>query len=177
MQVLQNKKLTYKDIKNLPEGNYEIIDGEIVEMTPTGFEHGDYELNLASFLKNHLKDKGYISVGEVGVLISKNPLRIRGADIVYVSKEKIKEKPKGILEIAPDLIIEIIFPNNTVSEIEEKVEDYLKIGVQKVMLINPQTQKVFIYENGKREIKMFNFDEEIDFVEGLKGKIIDIVKD
>ena len=177
MQVLQNKKLTYKDIKNLPEGNYEIIDGEIVEIAPVGFEIGYYEGNIAYFLEKYLKNKGYVAVGEVGVLISKNPLRIRGADIVYVSKEKIKEKPKGILEIAPDLIIEIISPNNTVSEIEEKVEDYLKIGVQKVMLINPQTQKVFIYEKGKREIKMFNFNEEIDFVEGLKGKIIDIVKD
>jgi len=177
MQVLQNKKLTYKDIKNLPEGNYEIIDGEIVEIAPVGFEIGYYKRNIAYFLEKYLKNKGYVAVGEVGVLISKNPLRIRGADIVYISKERIKEKPKGILEIAPDLIIEIISPNNTVSEIEEKVEDYLKIGVQKVMLINPQTQKVFIYENGKREIKMFNFDEEIDFVEGLKGKIIDIVKD
>ncbi len=177
MQILQNKKLTYKDIKNLPEGNYEIIDGEIVEMTPTGFEHGYFEGKIFSFLDFHLKNKGYVAVGEVGILISKNPLRIRGADIVYINNKKIKEKPKGILEIAPDLIIEIISPNNTVSEIEEKVEDYLKIGVQKVMLINPQTQKVFIYEKGKREIKIFSFYEEVDFVEGLKGKILDIVKD
>ncbi len=36
MSVLEKRKLTYKDINRLPEGSYEIIDGEIVEMAPTG---------------------------------------------------------------------------------------------------------------------------------------------
>ncbi len=177
MKVLEKRKLTYKDIDKLPEGHYEIIDGEIVEMTPTGFEHGDLEGKFFIFLYNKLKNKGFASVGEVGILISKKPLRIRGADIVYISKKKVKEKPKGILEVAPDLIIEIISPNNTVSEISEKIEDYFKIDVPKVILIEPTTQKVFVYQNGEKDIKVFSFDDEIEFIEGLKAKVKDIIKD
>ncbi|NPA54058.1 MAG: Uma2 family endonuclease, partial [Aquificae bacterium] len=154
MIVAEKKKLTYEDINKLPEGNYEIIDGEIKEMAPAGFEHGKYEYKFAFFFEKHLKDKGYISVGEVGILISKNPLRIRGADIVYISKKRTKEEPKGILEIPPDLIIEIISPNNTISEMEEKIEDYFSIGVPKVILVDPQTRKVFVHEKDKKEIKV-----------------------
>lgn len=176
MSVLEKGKLAYEDINRLPEGNYEIIDGEIVEMAPTGFEHGEFELEIGYFLRKELKDKGYVSSGEVGILISKDPLRIRGADIVYISKRKLKEKPKGVLEVPPDLIIEIISPNNTISEIEEKIDDYFKIGVPKVILVDPQTQKVYIYQNGKRSIDLYTFQDEIEFVEGLKAKIKDIIK-
>jgi len=40
MKTLEKERLTYEEIDKLPEGSYEIIDGEIVEMAPTGFEHG-----------------------------------------------------------------------------------------------------------------------------------------
>ncbi len=176
METLEKEKLTYEEIDKLPEGSYEIIDGEIVEMAPTGFEHGRYEGKLFSFLDKKLKNKGYVAVGEVGILISKDPLRIRGADVVYISKEKTKDRPTGILEIAPDLVIEIVSPNNTLKEMEEKIEDFFKIGVPKVILIEPYTEKVFVYENGKREIKVFKFNENVEFVEGVKARIKDIVE-
>lgn len=38
--LLEKTVLTYEDIHSLPEGNYEIIDGEMVPMTPAGFRHG-----------------------------------------------------------------------------------------------------------------------------------------
>ena len=55
MSVLEKRKLTYKDINRLPEGSYEILDGEIVEMAPTGFEHGEFKLDLGYFLRKKLK--------------------------------------------------------------------------------------------------------------------------
>ncbi|NPA17266.1 MAG: Uma2 family endonuclease, partial [Aquificae bacterium] len=122
-----------------------------------------------------LKDKGYISVGEVGILISKDPLRVRGADVVYISKKKVKEEPKGILEVPPDLIIEIVSPNNTISEMEEKIDDYFSIGVPRVILVDPQTRKVFIHKKGSNEIKVAGFDQEIQFVDGVKSSIDSII--
>ena len=44
------------------------------------------------------KDKGYVAVGEVGIVINKQPLRIRAADVVYLSKEKCPDPPKGMLK-------------------------------------------------------------------------------
>lgn len=173
--LLEKKMLIYKDIKSLPEGNYEIIDGERKDMTPTGFEHGDFEASLGEFLKRHLRAKGYVAVGEVGILINKDPLRIRAADVVYVSKEKSSERPKGILEISPDLIVEIISESNTTWEITDKVKDYLSIGVERVILMDPHTETVSIYKKGKREVLLYGFDEEFEIMEGLKIRLKEVI--
>jgi Uma2 family endonuclease len=176
MKTLAEKQIfTYDDITRLPEGNYEIIDGERHDMTPTGFEHGKFEWQLAELLDRHLKDKGNISVGEVGVLISKNPLRIRAADVVYISKEKAPQSPKGILEIPPDLIIEIISESNTAWEITDKVKDYLSIGVERIILIDPLTQTVSLYQKGKKEALLYNFDEDVTLIEGVTIKIKELL--
>jgi len=127
--VTETRCYAYRDIGLLPDGRYEIIDGERRERAPTGFEHGRLEGRFFEILSRHLRDKGYVAVGEVGILISKQPLRIRAADVVYLSKEKSPQQPKGILEIAPDLVIEIISESNTSWEMNDKVKDYLAIGV------------------------------------------------
>ena len=176
MKTLAEKQVfTYDDITSLPEGNYEIIDGERHDMTPTGFEHGDLEAGLGELLRKHLKDKGYVAVGEIGVLIKRKPFRLRAADVVYISKEKSPERPKGILEIPPDLIIEIISESNTAWEITDKVKDYLSIGVERIILIDPLTQTVSLYQKGKKEAIIYNFEEEVALLEGLSVKMKELL--
>jgi Uma2 family endonuclease len=176
MKTLAEKQIfTYDDIECLPEGNYEIIAGERYDMTPTSFEHGDLEIRLGEFLRRHIKDKGYVAVGEVGVLISKRPLKIRAADVVYISKEKSPERPKGILEIPPDLIIEIISETNTAWEITDKVKDYLLIGAERIILIEPKTKTASLYQKGKKEAILYDYEEEITILEGLTLHLKDIL--
>ncbi|HMV81205.1 MAG TPA: Uma2 family endonuclease, partial [Leptospiraceae bacterium] len=113
MTLLAEKKpdvFQYEDILSLPEGHYEIVDGAKLNMSPTGFMYGLIEISLSEFLKKHLSAKGFVATGEVGILISKSPLRIRGADIVYITKESYPKPPAGILETPPELVAEILSP-------------------------------------------------------------------
>ena len=173
--LLYKAVFTYDDIHRLPEGNYEIINGERHDMTPTGFEHGSFEGKFYELLTRHLKDKGYVAVGEIGILINKTPLKIRAADVVYISKRKSPEMPKGILEIPPDLIIEIISESNTAWEITDKVKDYLSVGVERIILVDPLTQTVSLYQKGKREATLFDFEEEVTLIEGITLRIKEIL--
>ena len=175
-QLTKEKIYTYEDIDNLPEGLYEIIDGRIVELSPTGFEHGSLEGLIFLFLYKHLKEKGFVATGEVGILIQKKPLRLRAGDVVFVSKETYKEKPKGILEKAPELVIEIVSPSNKFDEIQEKVEDYLKIGVKKVIVVEPSIEKVYVYESGKNEIKVYKFDQRFTWYGNIKASMKEIME-
>ncbi|MDP3260082.1 MAG: Uma2 family endonuclease [Thermodesulfovibrionales bacterium] len=176
MRMLIDKQVfTYNDLTHLPEGNYEIIDGERRDMTPTGFEHGHFEGKFYEILTRHMKDKGYAAVGEIGILIAKKPLRLRAADVVYISKEKSPQRPKGMLEIAPDLIIEIISESNAAWEIMDKVKDYLSIGVERIILIDPLTQTVSLYQKGKKEAILYSFDEEFPLIENLQIKIKELL--
>lgn len=172
---LEKKIYTYEDIKSLPEGNYEIIDGEKRDMTPTKFYHGDLEGTLYEFIKRHLKDKGYVAVGEIGIVITKSPFRLRAADVVYISKEKSPEKPKGMLEIPPDLIIEILSEDNIAKEINDKVKDYLSIGVGRVVLVDPFTETVTVFQHGKKEAGYYSFADEFELTDGLVVKLKEII--
>lgn len=55
MKALLDKKVfTYNDVNSLPDGNYEIIDEEMVSMTPAGFRHGNLEGVFYALLTKHL---------------------------------------------------------------------------------------------------------------------------
>lgn len=173
--VLEKSLFTYEDLDRLPEGNYEIIDGERRDMSPTGAIHGKIESGLAKLLMDYFGMKGHVMVGEVGVVINKSPLRVRAADVVYINKTKLQVLPKGMLETPPDLIIEIISPDNTYYEMTEKVKDYLSIGVDRVILVDPQAESVSIYQSGKREVSLYSFDEEFQLIDEVKVKLKDII--
>jgi Uma2 family endonuclease len=170
--ALSEKKIyTYEDINSLPEGNYEIIDGVRYDMSPTMFEHGDLEGAFYELLKKHLKTKGYVAVGEIGIVINRNPLRLRAADVVYISKERSPEKPVGILEIPPDLIVEILSEENSARYINEKVRDYLSIGVKKVVLVDPATETVTVFRHGLKEAGYYNFNDEFELIDGIMVRL------
>jgi Uma2 family endonuclease len=172
MKVLLEKKVyTYDDINSLPEGSYEIIDGKMVAVTPAGFRHGKFESMLSEVLRKHLGRNGYVAAGEVGIVITKKPFRLRAADVVYLSKETSPQEPVGMLETPPDLIIEVISEENTAREINDKVRDYLSIGVKRVILIDPYTEIVTVYHLGKREAGYYSFDEEFELVAGVPIKL------
>ncbi len=143
-------------------------------MSPTGALHGGLEFEIASFLKESLKGKGHIMVGEVGIIISRKPLRVRAADVVYINKEALPKKPDGMLEVPPDLIVEIISKNNTTSEMNEKVKDYLSIGVKRVALVDPFTETVIFYQHAKKEVGYYHFDDEFELIDGVLVKLKEI---
>jgi Uma2 family endonuclease len=173
--LLEKKIFTYEDIDSLPEGNYEIIDGERVDMTPTMFRHGKFEGIFYELLRKHLKDKGYIAVGEVGIVISRNPFRLRAADVVYISKETSPVEPVGMLEIPPDLIIKIISEDNTANYINDKVKDYLSIGARRIVLVDPFTETVTVFQRGKKEAGYYSFDDTFDLIEGIMVRLKEIL--
>src|SRR3990170_8838379 len=102
MKTLAEKLIfTYDDIERLPEGNYEIIDGERYDMTPASFEHGDLEGKFYKLLTRHLESKGHIAVGEVGVLISKKNLKPFGC---FCPPLTIRKPVLNSFEIIPRLL-------------------------------------------------------------------------
>ena len=89
-------------------GPCELIDGNIVPMSPTGGEHGRIELHLGSALHFFVQQRhlGWVLTGEVGIYTRRNPDRVRGADIVFLSRQSWPDGPPcGFLDRAPDLVV------------------------------------------------------------------------
>jgi len=131
-------------------GPCELIDGRIVPMSPAGVEHGLIESNLASELRVFVRQYrlGWVMSGGVGIYTGHNPDRVRGADVVFISKKRATDQPgKGFLETAPDLVVEVMSPHDRWQEVHQKIEEYFAIGVRWVWVVEPENRAVRIYRS------------------------------
>jgi Uma2 family endonuclease len=126
------------------------IDGRIVPMSPTGGRHGIIESRLGSALSVFVQQQnlGWVLTGEVGLYIRRNPDRVRGADIVLLSKEHWPEgPPEGFVEGAPDFVVEIMSPNDRWQEVRQKIAEYFSIGARWVWIVEPENRAVLVFRS------------------------------
>jgi Uma2 family endonuclease len=130
-------------------GPCELIDGRIVPMAPTGGEHGFVEFNLGTELRSFVRQHklGWVMGGEVGIYTRRNPDRVRGADVLFISKERATERPAGFLKTAPELVVEVISPTDRWQDIQQKIEEYFAIGVRWIWVVEPDNRAVRVYRS------------------------------
>jgi Uma2 family endonuclease len=151
------KKTTAVEFFGLPDhgGRHELIKGEIVEMSPASTMHGNIAMRLGAMLWSFVDEQqlGRVFAAETGFLIRQNPDTVRAPDVAFVDVKRIP--PKGIPDtgfwaIVPDLAAEVISPYDRLSDIQDKVTDYLDAGVRLVWVVDPKTATVTVYESLKQ---------------------------
>lgn len=136
--------------RELPTGpiDYELDDGVLVLMSPTGRRHGVLQGRISAHLIAHGDDHGLgETVVKTGVILWKNPDRLVGPDVAFLSKASfpIRESPEGYIEALPDLVVEVRSKNDTLPEVQQKVSDYLKAGVKTVLVVDSDAKTVTLH--------------------------------
>jgi Uma2 family endonuclease len=168
-----NRVITGIELAELGDiGPCELVEGKIVPISPTGSLHGRCEGNfyfaLRSFVEAH-GGVGDVLVGEVGIYTRRNPDTVRAADVLFVSGERYaKRSSAGFLEVAPDLIVEILSPNDRWGEVMQKLREYFEIGVCLVWVADPYSRVVYAYR-ALTDVREFNEDDELPGDEALAG--------
>ena len=139
------------------QGPCELIDGVVVKIVPVGAEHGFIEFNLGGELRSFVRSRklGWVMGGEVGLYVKRNPDRVRGADIVFVSNLKQQIRPTaGYLEEAPDLVVEVVSPNDSQKAVDEKIAEYFQIGVARVWIVESKKKTVAVYRSAHQMTRL-----------------------
>jgi len=134
---------------------YELIKGELLTMSPPGGEHGKVAMNLSAPLATHIKryDLGISFIAETGFKLESNPDTVLAPDFAFIAKNRIDEVTKGYVEIAPDLVVEVISPDERKARVERKTLQWLSFGVRSVWLVRPDNGTIeTISLNGKRRL-------------------------
>src|SRR5579885_2813189 len=112
---------------------YEIYDHELVEMVPTGLEHGDVEFDVAAVINAYAIPRrlGRASVGEVLCRLDPNTRFALAPDVVYIRAERRPhgDARRGVFEGAPDLVVEIFSPGDRIRDVRAKMARWLEYGV------------------------------------------------
>lgn len=147
----KTRLITGEEMANLGDiGPAELVAGRIQQMTPTGDLHGGIELNFGAELKKFVQAHklGKVRVGEVGVYTRRNPDTVRGVDALFISHERYSQrKSKSYLDVAPDLIVEVLSPNDSWTEVTQKLREYFDIGVRLVWVVDPEAQAIYAYRS------------------------------
>jgi Uma2 family endonuclease len=151
---------------------YELVRGELRQMSPASPLHGEYEGTLFVAIFQYLKANplGRVYPGDTGFKLRVNPVTIRSPDIAFVAQERLPADRSGFPLLAPDLVVEIISPSETAKSIAEKVSDYLQAGTRLLWLVYPQQQEVQEYRpDHPFHIYRMQDDDELDGREVLPG--------
>ena len=151
---------------DLGEGSHELVRGEVVEVTPPKRRHGKACGRISIRLGNFGEQTGFGYVlGETAVITERLPDTVRGSDVCFYSNARLPESDDDDeKEVAPDLVVEVISPSNTRSEMLTKVQEYLNVGVLMVWLVYPKRRTVVIYRPGDEPPIVLT---EADIIENL----------
>jgi Uma2 family endonuclease len=137
------------------DGNrYELVRGVLNMMSPAGSEHGWIAGRIFHRLATHVEkyDLGRAYAAETGFRIASSPDTVRAPDACFVSHERLAsvEPTRSYLPLAPDLVVEVISPNDTFSEVESKIEAWLQAGTSVVLVADPASQTLRVYRDGSK---------------------------
>ncbi len=122
----------YLDASYRPDREY--IDGDLRERNVGRWEHARVQALLAAWFINHESLWGVVSSTEQRIRIS--PTRIRIPDLVV-----LRPGPQpDVLVDPPLLVIEILSPDDTYSDTQERAADYLRMGIPCLWIIDPKTR-------------------------------------
>ncbi len=134
------RRYTPEDLLSMPDGkSFELVDGRLVERN-MGAESsevgGMLYVNLFLFCRDH--DLGTVWPADNGYQCFPHaPSLVRRPDVSFVRFGRLPGDvpPKGWVKIPPDLAVEVVSPNDSAEEIEEKLADYRKVQVPLIWII------------------------------------------
>jgi Uma2 family endonuclease len=175
--VVQETAVTGEQLLEMGDiGPIELVNGEIIKQMPTGHIHGYIEFLIANLLFNFVKQHklGRVLGGETGIYTRRNPDTVRGMDVAYISNERMSQAQEtGFLDVAPELIVEIMSPTDRWIDIQEKLAEYFSIGVQLVWLVDPQLEQIHVYRSFD-ESRRLTAENELTAPEILPGFSVQI---
>src|SRR5579884_1684091 len=148
--------ITADDLFYMPDHDhrYELIEGRLVKMPPTGGGHGSIEgeiyYAIRAFLKTH--PLGTVLTGEVGFVLRHNPDTVLAPDVAFIQAGR--EPAKGsdawdkFWELAPDLVVEVASPGDSKRDMRDKTQRWLSFGVQLAWVVWPKQKTIDVWQAG-----------------------------
>jgi Uma2 family endonuclease len=122
----------YLDTSYHPDREY--IDGELRERNVGKWQHARIQWLIAGWFMNH--ELAWDVVGSTEQRMQVSPTRIRIADLAVLRPGTQQD----ILTDPPLLVIEVLSPDDTYSDLQERSQDYRAMGVENVWIIDPRTR-------------------------------------
>jgi Uma2 family endonuclease len=151
--------------------------GELIVMPPTGGETSEQNAEITMQLRTWAKRDGTgATFDSSGGFLLPNTA-VRSPDAAWVRKSRLaplsKEQRQKFIPLCPDFVIEVRSPSDSLSALQEKMQEYLANGTQLGWLIDPDHRRVYVYHPGPR-VEVVDDPDTLSGVPVLPGFVLDL---
>ncbi len=178
MTTIVKQKMTYEQFLLYQDDTdylYELEDGELIQMA----SESEINRRIASLLFVYFAQFGIFPSRlsmKTEIVVPSKTINIRVPDLVIFSEELVKATEgakRSLITLdmpAPDLVVEVVSPNQAKRDYEDKRSEYCNRGIPEYWIVDPVLQKVTVLElkDGVYTDKVFVGDQPI--VSLLLGK-------
>jgi Uma2 family endonuclease len=177
------RHMTAEEFIQLPDDGrvLELIDGIVVEVEPPpGVQHEYVTMRVGRLLGAHVEEHGLGAVvGGPGFLLARGPDEVRAPDVAFIAGDRADQvaHTPGYWPGAPDLVVEILSPSNTLAELEEKAAKWLVAGARAVVLLAPLARTATVVRPAAEPLRLGDDDhvDINDIVAGWRPRVRDLL--
>ena len=151
--AIRDTLMTAAELWQLPDDGQrrELVRGELRTMAPPGEEHAWLMVKLVVPLAQHVHARALGRVyGELGCKLEADPDTVRAPDVAFIRQERLPgPAQRSYWSGAPDLVVEVVSPNDRYSEVDDKVATWLAHGTSMVLVVNPRWRTVLVHRPGQ----------------------------
>lgn len=142
--------LTADDLLHLrlPHKRTELVRGRLVVREPAGYRHGVIAARIAHLLVDFVEARGLGQVvgAETGFTVGRDPDTVRAPDAAFIARERLPSPtPRGFAELAPDLVVEVLSPDDRPGDVLGKVGEWLSAGSRLVWVVDAERGEARVY--------------------------------
>lgn len=172
---------TPEDLLAMPnEKNYELVDGELLERNMgarSSWVGGRLVRALGDFAEG--LGLGLVFPADNGFQCFPDaPNKVRRPDVSFLRTGRLpgNTPPDGWITVVPDLVVEVLSRRDLALEIDTKIDDFLRVGVPLIWVINPRTRTVRIYRSDGSSTRLTENDELTgeDVIPGFRCRIVEL---
>ncbi|HEY7356971.1 MAG TPA: Uma2 family endonuclease [Ktedonobacterales bacterium] len=153
--------MTAEDLARLPDdvGKYELVEGRLVKMPPTGGGHDSIasrlHIALGAFVEAH--NLGECTLSQAGYKLSQPGKQdtVLAPDLAFVRADRLPQPGTAawdeFWQLAPDLVVEVVSPSESRPKMEARARQWLDAGAGLVWLIWPKAKQVEVWRPGSNK--------------------------
>jgi Uma2 family endonuclease len=168
MATVETKLMTAEEFyewSHRPENRdrlWELVRGEVVEMSRPGKRHGLICANVVGMLWAYVRQrkKGYVCSNDTGVVVERDPDTVRGPDVLlFEDADQFEQVDIKYGTKPPVLAVEVLSPNDLASKLNQRIGEQIRFGVRLIWVLDPEIRTVSVY--GRALYRVVDDTEEL----------------
>ncbi|KAM3111647.1 Uma2 family endonuclease [Phormidesmis sp. 146-33] len=140
--------LTAKDLEMLqgehPDLKTELVSGEIIVRSPSGYESDEVAFEFGAQLQNWVRPQklGRVTESIAGFVLPNSDTC--APDVSFVQADRLRRSPRSFAELTLDLMVEVKSPSDSLTKLRNKIDQFLTLGTRVGILISPEGRSLEI---------------------------------